>query len=183
MSDRDEGRADAAQALPPVLDVCCGSRCFYFDKEDKRVLACDIRREDLVIGKNRTCYVRPDEIHDFRQLPEEWTERFHQVVFDPPHLTHAGKGSWLRAKYGVLNPETWQNDIALGFKECFRVLKPYGTLIFKWNDYYIPLEDVLKCTKAKPVFGNRLPSKSKTHFLVFLKEPVNPSDETQLELF
>ncbi len=23
-----------------VLDMCCGSRCFYFDKADPRVLAC-----------------------------------------------------------------------------------------------------------------------------------------------
>ena len=26
-----------------VLDACCGSRMFYFDKEDNRVLYCDNR--------------------------------------------------------------------------------------------------------------------------------------------
>jgi hypothetical protein len=29
------------------------------------------------------------------------------VVFDPPHLKHAGPRSWLRAKYGVLG-ESWR---------------------------------------------------------------------------
>ena len=24
------------------------------------------------------------------------------------------------------------------FRECFRVLKPYGVLIFKWNEVQIP---------------------------------------------
>ena len=124
------------EVLPPILDPCCGSRCFYFNKEDKRVLCCDIREENRIIGKNRTCYVKPDRLQDFRHQPTEWTETFDAVFFDPPHLTHAGDNAWLRAKYGVLDPETWPQYLGEGFSECLRVLKPQSPLIFKWNDYY-----------------------------------------------
>ena len=93
-------------------------------------------------------------------------ESFYLVVFDPPHLLKAGQNSWLAKKYGKLNEESWQLDIAEGFKECMRVLKTNSTLIFKWNEDQIPLKDVLKCFDRKPLFGNK---RSKTHWLVFMK--------------
>ena len=31
--------------LPPVLDACCGSRMFWFDKKDARATFVDKRRE------------------------------------------------------------------------------------------------------------------------------------------
>lgn len=86
-----------------VLDMCCGPRCFYFDKADTRVLACDVRTENFTNQLNRTCIVAPDLLQDFRHLPEEWVGRFDLVLFDPPHLVHAGEKSWLRAKYGILD--------------------------------------------------------------------------------
>ena len=55
-------------------------------------------------------------------------------MFDPPHLIRAGKTSWLAKKYGRLNQETWQDDLRRGFDECQRVMKPTGTLVFKWNE-------------------------------------------------
>ena len=36
--------------------------------------------------------------------------------------------------------ETWQSDLKRGFKECWRVLEDYGTLIFKWSDSEIPFK-------------------------------------------
>lgn len=53
-----------------------------------------------------------------------------------------------------------------GFDECMRVLKPNGTLIFKWNEEQIKLSEVLKCFSQKPLLGNK---RSKTHWLVFMK--------------
>ena len=50
-----------------------------------------------------------------------------------------------------------------------RVLKINGTLIFKWNEEQIKLKDVLDCFDKNPLFGNK---RSKTHWLVFIKEDV-----------
>nr|DAF59972.1 MAG TPA: hypothetical protein [Siphoviridae sp. ctGz830] len=47
-----------------------------------------------------------------------------------------------------------------------RVLKPNGTLIFKWNEEQIKLKEILKIIEHKPLFGNK---RAKTHWLVFMK--------------
>jgi ubiquinone/menaquinone biosynthesis C-methylase UbiE len=74
----------------------------------------------------------------------------------------------LAKKYGKLDKETWKEDLKKGFSECFRILKPNGTLIFKWNEEQIKLRDILKLSNYKPIIGNR---KDKTHFVVFIKNP------------
>jgi len=71
----------------------------------------------------------------------------------------------LAKKYGVLS-QNWKQDIAQGFRECMRVLKPNGILIFKWNEEQVKLSEVLEAIDYKPLFGNR---RSKTHWLVFMK--------------
>lgn len=43
---------------PPVLDACCGSRMFWFDKADRRALFIDKRRETLIDETGK----RPTEI-------------------------------------------------------------------------------------------------------------------------
>ncbi|EAG8307912.1 SAM-dependent methyltransferase, partial [Listeria monocytogenes] len=88
-------------------------------------------------------------------------------VFDPPHLVKVGDKSWLAKKYGKLDSATWQEDIAKGFSECMRVLKPNGTLIFKWNEEQIKLSEILKVIDHEPLLGNK---RAKTHWLVFMKE-------------
>ena len=90
---------------------------------------------------------------------------FYLVVFDPPHLKTGGDKSWLIQKYGRLNKD-WPEDLKQGFNECMRVLKPNGTLIFKWNEEQIKLSEVLKCFSQQPLFGNK---RAKTHWLVFMK--------------
>ena len=87
------------------------------------------------------------------------------VVFDPPHLIHAGTGSWLRQKYGVL-PEAWPTYLKAGFDECMRVLEPNGLLVFKWNEDQITLSEVLKVFETKPLLGDR---RGKTRWLIFMK--------------
>jgi hypothetical protein len=57
----------------------------------------------------------------------------------------------------------------LGFSECFRVLKPFGTLIFKWNEVDIPLRQVLALTDHKPLYGHRSGKAAKTHWVAFMK--------------
>lgn len=152
----------------PILDPCCGSRMFYFDKRNPDVLFCDIRRGvDEVLSNGRHLVVEPDLIADVTELPFE-TASFHLVVFDPPHLIHAGNG-WQAKTYGSL-PSDWRTFMTKAFSECWRVLCPKGTLVFKWYEYKVPLKEVLKCAPCDPVFGNRTPSRSKTHWLVFFKD-------------
>ena len=147
-----------------ILDACCGSRMFWFDKQNEDVLYMDNRQLNTTLSDGRTLNVNPDVVADFREMPFE-DESFYLVVFDPPHLIKAGENSWLAKKYGKLD-DLWQMDIGQGFNECMRVLKPNGTLIFKWNEDQVPLKEVLDAIGHKPLFGNR---RSKTHWLVFMK--------------
>ncbi|OXB94894.1 SAM-dependent methyltransferase [Parageobacillus galactosidasius] len=147
-----------------ILDACCGSKMFWFDKENEDVLYMDNRQLSTTLCDGRALNINPDIIADFRNMPFE-DNSFYLVVFDPPHLIKVGENSWLAKKYGKLD-ENWRDDLAKGFKECMRVLKPNGTLIFKWNEEQIPLKEVLKCFDKKPLFGNK---RSKTHWLVFMK--------------
>jgi ubiquinone/menaquinone biosynthesis C-methylase UbiE len=151
--------------LQRILDACCGSKMFWFDKENKDVLYMDNRQFNEVLCDGRTLNINPDVIADFRNMPFD-DNSFYLVVFDPPHLLKAGENSWLAKKYGLLD-ELWQFDIKQGFEECMRVLKPNGTLIFKWNEDQVPLKEVLQAIDYRPLFGNR---RSKTHWLVFMKD-------------
>jgi hypothetical protein len=50
-----------------------------------------------------------------------------------------------------------------------RVLRPGGTLIFKWSEYQIPVKDVLEAIKQMTLFGHRSGRASKTHWMVFMR--------------
>lgn len=157
-----------------MLDACCGSRMFWFDRADTRSVFVDKRREKHTLpdvssaGGSRELIVNPDMLADFTALPFE-DARFALVVFDPPHLVGAGKNGWLAKKYGVIEGD-WRDQLRRGFAECFRVLKPDGTLVFKWNEERIPVSQVLALTPEKPLFGNRCGKTAKSHWIVFLKE-------------
>ena len=114
----------------------------------------------------RVLNIKPDILYDFREMPFTDSE-FDLVVFDPPHLIRAGDKSWLAKKYGKLETN-WKEDIKQGMNECMRVLKPNGTLIFKWNEEQVKLSEVIKAIDYKPLFGNRNTG-TKTHWLVFRK--------------
>lgn len=147
-----------------ILDACCGSKMFWFDKENREVTFMDNRELDTTLSDGRKLIVTPDILADFRNMPFE-DDSFYLVVFDPPHLKTGGDKSWLVQKYGRLN-KNWPEDLKQGFNECMRVLKPNGTLIFKWNEEQIKLSEVLKCFDQQPLFGNK---RAKTHWLVFMK--------------
>lgn len=166
--------------LPPVLDVCCGPRMFWFDKADSRALYNDIRSKSYICKDVsskpgfRFVNITPQTQFDFRDLPFP-PETFSHVVFDPPHLTHCGKSSWLIKKYGKLG-DNWKEDIREGFGECFRVLKPGGTLVFKWNETEIRVSEILKLTAQSPLYGHKSGKHSKTHWIVFVKEEKKGSE-------
>lgn len=154
----------------PILDMCCGSKMFWLDKNDSRAVFADIRKESHVLCDNRALHINPDIIADFRSLPFN-DNSFAQVVFDPPHLDRAGENGWMRKKYGALDKKTWRDDIRAGFSEAFRVLRPHGTLIFKWNETQIPVSQVIALTDQKPTIWQRTGKGDKTHWIIFLKEP------------
>ncbi|OZC62335.1 SAM-dependent methyltransferase [Rhodococcus sp. 15-649-1-2] len=154
---------------PLILDPASGSRMFYFDKADPRVTFGDIRTEQHTLCDGRLLTVAPDVEMDFRSLPFP-DASFRVVVFDPPHLARAGADSYMAKKYGVLNRDTWRDDLRQGFAECFRVLAEHGVLIFKWNETHIPVGQILALTPHVPLVGNRSGKRSGTHWVTFLKE-------------
>lgn len=154
----------------PILDACCGSRMFWFDKNNENVLFVDKRSETLTAkdkDKIRTIEIKPDIIADFTDLPFS-DESFYMVVFDPPHLKSLGETSWMAKKYGRLTGD-WRKMISDGFDECMRVLKPNGSLIFKWSESEIKVSEVLQAIKYKPLFGHTTGRQSKTIWMAFMK--------------
>lgn len=147
-----------------ILDVCCGSRMFWFNKNNQKTIYMDNRELEDILCDGRKLKIKPDIVADFRHIPFK-DNSFYLVVFDPPHLKQAGETSYMAKKYGKLT-NNWKEDIRQGFKECMRVLKPNGTLVFKWNEQQIKLKEILEIIDYDPLFGNR---RDKTHWLVFMK--------------
>lgn len=150
---------------------------FWFDRSDRRALFVDKRRENHAVDTRqgrREITIDPDVIADFKALPFP-DNSFRLVVFDPPH-TFSGERGWMAKKYGSLK-SGWRQEIAAGFRECFRVLEPLGTLIFKWNEHRIPVATVLSLTHEKPLFGQRCGTTAKTHWIVFMKPADTASND------
>lgn len=172
------------QSNKPILDVCCGGKMFYFDKNNPDVTFMDIRNIETTLCDGRKFEVRPDIVADFTNIPFP-DESFRMVVFDPPHLLrNVGKSKFTdmygslnekvkvtgyqQIKYGALYSD-WKDMLTKGFKECFRVLEKGGFLIFKWNETDIPVKEILALTEQKPIFGNRSGKRSNTHWICFMK--------------
>ena len=160
---------EATQSDKKVLDVCCGSKAFWFDKHDERALYLDKRCEtyenDGATGY-RKLEIKPDIVGDFTDIKQP-DNSFYLVVFDPPHIKQKADGEIVR-KYGRLE-DGWQEMLRKGFEECFRVLKPNGTLIFKWCDVHFPIKEILELTPHKPLFGHKSGKRMNTHWVTFMK--------------
>lgn len=158
--------------------MCCGSKMMWFDADDERAEFVDKRREthrdERTLGtkgwreNTRTIDVNPDTVADFTALPFD-DETFWHVVFDPPHFERSGKMGWLAHKYGWLDGD-WRKMLAAGFAEGFRVLKPGGTLIFKWTATENPVSEILKLTPMKPLYGHKSGKQAQTHWIAFWKQ-------------
>lgn len=151
--------------MKKILDACCGSRMFWFDKNNPHTVYADNRELITTLCDGRTLEIKPDIQMDFRNMPFA-DETFSLVVFDPPHLISAGKNSWLRQKYGVLPKNEWKDYLKQGFDECMRVLKPDGVLVFKWSEDQIKTREVLKVIDRKPLLGDK---RGKTRWMIFMK--------------
>jgi hypothetical protein len=160
--------------MTPILDMTAGSRMMWWDKSNPLATFVDKRSETFELkdssssGGVRTVSIKPDIVADWTvRLPFD-DNSFYLVIFDPPHLIDAGPNSWLRKKYGVLDKNSYQADIKKGFEEAMRVLRPFGTLVFKWSDDQVKLKDALAKvdSKFKPLFGSK---RNKTHWLIYMK--------------
>ena len=157
-----------------ILDATCGSRSIWFQKDEPHTLYVDQREfntEKRFGSKDslRKYICKPDVISSFTALPFP-DNSFYHVVFDPPHLVRAGDDAWLTLKYGKL-PQDWQSVIKQGFSECMRVLKPNGTLIFKWSDVQVTTREVIDAIGMEPLYGHRSGKKMNTHWMAFMKMP------------
>ena len=167
--------------IPPsdkfILDPTCGGRMMWDNKQHPNVIYGDIRqRERGHIPQQPNHHIKPDIIMDFRDIPFA-DNSFKLVVFDPPHIVFKSNiESIMQKKYGSLNENTWKDDIEKGFNECWRVLEPYGILIFKWNTFNYTYSDLMKVIKRRPLFKN-VPRKrndgNKTIWMCFMKIPEN----------
>lgn len=138
-----------------ILDATCGGRHIWYDKKHPAVVYMDRRVEPKGTIKVRPNWcVEPDVIADFRKMPFR-SNTFALVVFDPPHIIRKKTStSVIRMKYGELGDD-WARALTEGFNECWRVLRPEGTLIMKWSETDKKLSDILKLLRQQPLFGSR----------------------------
>ncbi len=155
-----------------ILDACCGGKMFWIDKTNAKVLFQDqrlLKQTSVGKGKNARLFsVEPDIVGDYRNMPYP-DNHFRLVVFDPSHFTSLGENSYMAIKYGRLDKKTFKEDLRKGFSECFRVLQAGGILVFKWNEYDIPLRVILELTPNVPLFGHPSGKTQKTHWVLFMK--------------
>lgn len=96
-----------------IIDVACGSKMFWFDKDNPDVEFCDIRTlERTEYYPGRYIEINPDTVCDFTNLPFE-DNSFYLAVFDPPHLAWAGEKSIMKMKYGRLGGN-WEAVLSAG---------------------------------------------------------------------
>jgi SAM-dependent methyltransferase len=154
-----------------ILDVCCGPKLFWFQKEQPNTIFMDNRERERGYNDYRpNREIQPDLIADFRELPFE-DNSFKLVIMDPPHIFAKGETFRMVKDYGYLNKETWKEDIKKGFDECWRVLEDKGVLVFKWNEASVKRKEVLEVLEKTPLFGHPNLSKIPTHWFCFMKIP------------
>lgn len=161
---------------PQILDACCAGRMWWWDKAHPLALYMDQHRiprgssEMLTTsaGKRHASpgwACEPDILGDFRAMPFP-DGAFRMVVFDPPHNVREEARGVNGLMYGALHPDTEQDDLRRGFNECWRVLSPGGTLIFKWAG---DIKRVQPHFPATPIVGTRIPRGLQTWWLTFYK--------------
>ncbi len=174
-----------------ILDATAAFRGMWFNKNNPYVVFLDCHDDEQIYSR-RERYNRlrgipgrfpargfkvPTTVGDFRHLPYP-DGRFKLVVFDPPHRSDMGKRCFYTERYTLL-PETWPKDLKEAAEELWRVLAPFGTLIFKWSDNKIKFKDVLRLFPVKPFFGqisagahDKKLNKSHTCWFCFVKVPI-----------
>lgn len=133
---------------PVILDATASYRAMWLNKQDENTIFIDKRRN-----------VKPDIICVWQALPFK-DGQFKFANFDPPQMLYASKGEPMafnfEEKYGLLNRETWQTDLAQAFAELMRVLTADGMLYLKWNDNHVSVKRLLACFPIEPKFYSKV---------------------------
>lgn len=154
------------EVKPQILDACCGGRHWWWDKAHPLAVYMDSRVEPKGCVDVRPNFeVWPDVVGDFRAMPF-FDESFQLVLFDPPHNVRDEVAGYIGTKYGALPAATEQDDLRRGFEECWRVLAPGGTLVFKWAGAFARVEPHFPDT---PIVGTRSPRGGQTRWFIFYK--------------
>lgn len=159
-----------------ILDATASVRSMWYQKENPFTVFMDMRAGTFS-GKTehmkRRAYkymVYPDIIAKWQHLPFK-DGVFDMVVFDPPHILieKGKKPPGISNKYGVFYKHSWRQEIIKSGEELFRVLKPDGFFVLKWNEEDIEASEVIKLFSYKPLFGTRTGQKNNTHWITFIK--------------
>ena len=75
--------------MPKILDACCGSRMFWFDRSNPDVIFADNRKLETTLCDGRILRIEPDVIIDFRHIPFD-DNTFDLVVFDTAYYLKSG---------------------------------------------------------------------------------------------
>lgn len=83
-----------------ILDACCGSRMFWWNKRHPAVIYNDNRKLEATLCDGRKLVIDPDTLCDFRDLPFP-DKYFKMVIFDPHTCYMQGKalGLWQNTDY------------------------------------------------------------------------------------
>jgi len=140
-------------SVPEILDACCGGRMWWWDKDHPLAVYMDKREAPTGSSPRRPNWsCQPSLLADFKEMPFK-DESFQLVLFDPPHVVRDKESfSEVTLRYGTLTKDNEQEEIGLGFAECWRVLAPGGTLVFKWAGSLERVEPHFPCD---PIVGTR----------------------------
>jgi len=160
-----------------ILDATCGFKGIWFQKNHPFVTFMDKRNGKYYFitpsGKKKCTKVNPDIVSEWKDAPFP-DNYFDMVIFDPPHIIRGEKTTGkLILDYGKLNCKTWEQELKVGIKKLFKILKPEGTFILKWNECNKPINKIIKLFPYQPLFGTRTGLNNKNIWLVFLKYDVN----------
>ena len=155
-----------------ILDATCGLKQMWFQKDAKDVVYLDRRHNKIEYNGEFKGTINPNIIADNRFLPFK-NECFDMVLFDPPHFITNSIGLY-ETIFSFYKPITWVAEMSDSIKECFRVLKINGFLVFKWGEKYKTLKIVLNMFPKEPLFGvKNIPAFQKirgTWWIVFRKD-------------
>ena len=165
-----------------ILDATCGFRGIWYQKNHPFVTFMDRRKGTVkfenssTLSRHRSYKINPEVVSEWKDAPFP-DNHFDMVIFDPPHMIKKEKSKEcnMMKPYGFLNEKTWRQDLKVGIKKLFDILKPEGIFVLKWCENSVRVEEILKLCPYPPMFGSNTKSKGKTQnfWILFIKYDIN----------